>query len=70
MEQKYFIKKDHPEYLDILTKKSKIPKSDLQYILDRFRNLDENYAFRGDQLVSLNKRLEQVYAFINKKKHL
>ncbi|MFT4536017.1 MAG: hypothetical protein ACJA1A_003618 [Saprospiraceae bacterium] len=66
MEQKYFIKKDNPEYLEILTKKSKIPKSDLQYILDRFRNLDENYSFRGDQLVSLNKRLEQIYQFINK----
>ncbi|MFT6337407.1 MAG: hypothetical protein ACJATI_004170, partial [Halioglobus sp.] len=67
MEQKYFIKKDNPEYLEILTKKSKIPKSDLQYILDRFRNLDENYTFGGDQLVSLNMRLEQVYAFNNNK---
>ncbi len=67
MEQKYFIKKDHPDYLEILTKKSKIPKADLQYILDRFRNLDEKYTFRDDQLVSLNKRLDQIYAFINKK---
>ena len=69
MEQKYFIKKDNPGYLEILTKKSKIPKADLQYILDRFRNLDDNYSFRGDQLVSLNKRLEQIYAFINKGKN-
>lgn len=68
MEQKYFIKKDNPEYLAILTKKSKIPKSDLIYILDRFQNLDENYTFKGDQLVGLNKRLEQIYAFINRNK--
>lgn len=70
MEQKYFIKKDNPEYLEILTKKSKIPKADLQFILDRFRNLDENYSFQGDQLVNLNKRLEQIYAFINKNNNL
>ncbi len=68
MEQKYFIKKDNPNYLEILTKKSKISKTDLQYILDRFRNLDENYSFHADQMVSLNKRIEQVYAFINKNK--
>lgn len=67
MEQKYFIRKDNPAYVEILTKKSKIPKSDLQYILDRFRNHDENYSFQADQLVSLNKRIDQIYTFINNK---
>jgi hypothetical protein len=67
IEQKYFIKKDHPEYLEVLTKKSKIPKADLQYILNRFQNHDDKYTFGGDQLISLNKRLEQIYVFINNK---
>ena len=67
MERKYFLKKDHPEFVETLAKKSKIPQADLQYIIDRFRNLEENYSFRADQLVALNKRLEQIYLFINKK---
>jgi len=67
MEQKYFIKKDNPAYLEILAKKSKIPETDLKYILDRFRNHDENYSFQADQLVSLNNRIEQIYTFINNK---
>jgi len=68
MEQKYYLKKDHPEYLETLAKKSKVPKDDLQFILDRFRNHDDNYKFKAEQLISLNKRLEQVYTFINKTK--
>ncbi len=67
MEQKYFLKKDHPTYVETLAKKSKIPQSDLQYIIDRFRNLEEKYTFREDQLVTLNRRLEQIYQFINQK---
>ncbi len=68
MEQKFYLKKDHPEYLETLTKKSKIPMDDLKYILDRFQNHDDEYTFKSDQLVSLNARLEQVYDFINKSK--
>lgn len=67
MKKKFFVDPDHPNYVDILAKKSKISKTELQYIMDRFKNLDDNYSFRGDQLVSLNRRLESIYKEIKTK---
>ena len=61
MQKRYFIAPDNPKYLEVLSKKSKISKTELQYVMDRFQNLDDNFKFRGDQLVSLNRRLENIY---------
>lgn len=66
MEKRFFIKKDHPEYLATLTKKSKIPEAELKYVLDRFQNLDDKYTFKGEQLESLNARIEKIYKFLEK----
>lgn len=67
MQKKFFVAPDDPNYLDVLTKKSKISKTELQYVLDRFKNLEDNFNFRGDQLVSLNRRLEHIYKEIETK---
>lgn len=61
MQKRFFIAPDNPNYLEMLAKKSKISETELQYVMDRFRNLDDNFNFRGDQLVSLNRRLENIY---------
>jgi hypothetical protein len=61
MQKRFFIAPDNPKYLEVLAKKSKISETELQYVMDRFKNLDDNFQFRGDQLVSLNRRLENIY---------
>ena len=66
MQKKFFVAPDNPNYLAILSKKSKISESEFQYVMDRFKNLDDNFDFRGDQLVSLNRRLENIYKEIEK----
>ena len=61
MQKKFFVTRDDPDYVKVLAKKSKISATELQYIKDRFQNLDDNFSFRDDQLVSLNRRLEKIY---------
>jgi hypothetical protein len=61
MQKRFFLAPDNPNYLEVLAKKSKISKTELQYVIDRFKNLDDDSNFRGDQLVSLNRRLENIY---------
>ena len=67
MQKRYFIAPDNPNYLKVLSKKSKISQTELQYVMDRFKNLEDNFDFRGDQLVSLNRRLEAIYKEIEVK---
>ncbi|MDF1694488.1 MAG: hypothetical protein P1U56_01560 [Saprospiraceae bacterium] len=61
MQKKFYISQDHPDYINVLSKKSKIPVITLQYIMDRFQNAEQPNSFRGDQLVSLNRKLETIY---------
>ena len=61
MQKRFFVAPDNPNYLKVLSKKSKISETELQYVMDRFKNLEDNFKFRGDQLVSLNRRLENIY---------
>ncbi|MEE9437847.1 MAG: hypothetical protein V3V14_02535 [Saprospiraceae bacterium] len=67
MQKLYFITPDREDYLQILAKKSKLPEEELKYILDRFKNLEENYTFNDDQLMNLYKRIEYIYDFIHQK---
>ena len=67
MQKKFFIAPDDPNYVTVLSKKSKISMTELQYVMGRFKNLDDNFSFRGDQLVSLNRRLENIYKKIETK---
>jgi len=67
MFKKFYVVPDDPNYVKVLAKKSKISATELQYIMDRFKNLDDDFSFRGDQLVSLNRRLESIYKEIETK---
>lgn len=67
MSKKFYVKPNDPNYVKVLAKKSKISETELQYIMDRFKNLDDDFSFRGDQLVSLNRRLENIYKEIETK---
>ena len=67
MQKKFFVAPDHPDYVEVLAKKSKISETELQYVIDRFKNFDDLFDFKADQLVSLNSRLENIYTQIDKK---
>ena len=69
MEKKFFVKRNHPTYLETLAKKTKIPASELSYVLDRFKNTEDNYTFQADQLIALHNRIEAIYKLVNKPKN-
>jgi len=66
MQKRYFISPDHPDYVNVLAKKSKISSRELQYVMDRFQNLEDNFGFKENQLSSLHQRLESIYDQIEK----
>ncbi len=61
MQKKFFVAQGDPNYVKILAKKSKISVTELQYVMDRFQNMEDHFNFNGDQLISLNLRLEAIY---------
>ncbi len=65
IQKKFYLTPDQPDYIELLSKKSKISVSELRYVLQRFRELDQNYRFTADQLESLNLRLESIYKRID-----
>ncbi|MEM9548506.1 MAG: hypothetical protein AAGA77_21150 [Bacteroidota bacterium] len=67
MLKKFYLSPDHPDYMQLLSKKSKISISELRYVLQRFQELDKSYRFTADQLESLNQRLESIYKQIEVK---
>jgi len=66
MQKKFYVAPDDPNYVQVLSKKSKISTTELQYILHRFNEQEKNYRFTSEQLVSLNQRLERIYKEIEK----
>ena len=68
MEKKYFVNRDHPTYLETLSKKSRIPEKELSFVLDRFKNLEDKYSFESDQLITLHNRIEAIYKLLDNPK--
>ena len=64
MQKKYFIQPGYPDYAKVLAKKSKLPIAELNYVMDRFQNLEDDFSFKEHQLASLNQRLESIYKHI------
>ena len=67
MQKKFFIPPDHKEYVQVLAKKSRISTTELQYVIDRFNSLDDYFTFNESELISLNRRLENIYDKIEKR---
>ena len=67
MQKKFFIPPDHKDYVQVLSKKSRISATELQYVIDRFNSLDDYFTFNENELISLNRRLENIYSKIEKR---
>lgn len=67
MQKRFFIKPDHPNYVRMLSKKSRIPEAEIKYVLQRFKVREKNYRLTSDQLASINARLESIYNLIENK---
>jgi len=52
IKKKYFLEPNHPEFVELLTKKSKVPQKAIDSIITKIRSA-KNYAFTDDQLIKL-----------------
>ena len=60
--KKYFLDRNHRDFEHMFIQKSKIDKSDVSYVLDKFKNAKDGYEFTDTQLHSLFKKLELIYS--------
>lgn len=58
---KYFIDKTHTDFINTFSHKSKIKRTDVDHIIDVFKNAKDGYDFTDDQLHRLHKKLEIIY---------
>jgi len=61
VKQKYYLAPDNERFVEILSKKSRVPENQITAILNYFKNGKGIYDFSDDQLIMLHKRLEDFY---------
>ena len=59
--KKYFIKRDHHNFIDVLSQKSKIEKPKIEKILNQIKSAKGNTRFDEDRLINLHKDLHHFY---------
>jgi len=58
---RYYLDAKHPEFISLLSRKSKIEEKEINVILNMFDNSDQDLNFTDDQLINLHTRLETFY---------
>lgn len=58
---KYFLDYNDPDFAIKLSKKSKIDIQEIEVLMTRFENAENNYSFSDDQFLRLNQRLDTFY---------
>jgi len=61
VKQKYYLAPDNERFIELLSKKSRIPENQIEAILKYLKNGKGIYEFSDDQLIMLYKRLEDFY---------
>ena len=61
VKKKYFLDEKNPNFVKLLSKKSKFDESELQVIVKMLDNSDKGYAYPDDQLINLHRRVENFY---------
>ena len=59
--KKYYLKRDHLDFVNILSRKSKIEKSKIEKILNQMKSAKDNTRFDEDRLIKLHKDLHHFY---------
>jgi len=60
MKSKYYLDRKNPDYNHLLSRKSKMPESEIETLLKKL-DTSEHYEFSDDQLISLYQQLEKFY---------
>jgi len=61
VKQKYYLAPDNERFVELLSKKSRIPENQIDAILNYFNTGKGIYDFSDDQLIMLYKRLDDFY---------
>ena len=61
VKKKYYLSPDNEKFVELLSKKSRIPENQISAILKYFETGKGIYNFSDDQLIMLHKRLEDFY---------
>jgi hypothetical protein len=61
VQKRYFIDKNNPYFIDVLNKKSKVEKKEIEKITNTFTQASNGYSFTDDQLHRLFNNLNQLY---------
>lgn len=61
VKKKYYLDEKNPDFVKLLSKKSKFDYDELQIIVKMLDNADKGYAYPDDQLINLHRRVEIFY---------
>ena len=61
IKQKYFLAPENENFVNLLSRKSRIPEKNINAILNNFKTGGSGYHFSDDQLIMLHRRLEEFY---------
>jgi len=61
IKQKYFLAPENEKFVNMLSRKSRIPEKDIEIIIRDFKTGGSGYYFSDDQLITLHRRLEKFY---------
>lgn len=61
IKQKYYLAHDHKEFVEVLSRKSKIPEKNIRAIVNNLKSGSSGYHFSDDQLIMLYRRIEEFF---------
>jgi len=61
MEQRYFLKPSHPDYVEKLSQKSKVPSDEIEILLNRFKKVSSSKKMNAYDLNVFYKTLQRFY---------
>jgi len=61
VKKKYYLDEKNPDFVKLLSKKSKFDPDELQIIVKMLNNADKGYSYPDDQLINLHRRVEFFY---------
>lgn len=61
IKQKYFLSPENENFVNLLSRKSRIPEQNINTLINNFKTGSSGFHFSDDQLISLHRRLEEFY---------
>ena len=61
IKQKYYLLPENENFVNLLSRKSRIPEKNIETLINNFKTGSSGYHFSDDQLIMLHRRLEEFY---------